>query len=271
VVSSAELASLVGPLGEPWELTLRVAGVGEAGRRDTHGWLPIGDVLAELPARYEAAVARDGDPRRQAADLLPWSVAVPAAALVLPAVLVGVLPVVDEGWRAEWSVHEHPGGWLGGVALPERTVGRSHPAARDVAASVVTFVDPWLRRHCAALPITVRTAWGGVVDSLTGCVLAAAREGHGVSQDAAWRGVQDLVDELERLVPLPGRPRRVDVPCSAGTSIYPVRSTCCLHYRTHSAPDRDGDGYCVTCPLRTDASRRLRLTPAPDGAVEVAS
>lgn len=44
-----------------------------------------------------------------------------------------------------------------------------------------------------------------------------------------------------------------------GSELFAVRGTCCLYYRTVAHPDRDGHGYCNTCPLRTDASRLRRL------------
>jgi hypothetical protein len=272
-VSVARFASVLRPLGAPWELRLRVAGVrDEWPAGGPSGWVPLPVLLGQLLARHRAAVAREGDPRRQAADLLPWSVAIPASAYVLPALLADVLPVVASGHSgSDWLLHEHPDGRVDGVALPAGTQGSPSPTRAEVAGGVVALVDPWLRRLCPLLPITERTAWGGVVDTLTGGVMAAARDGLGASPDVVWRRLQRLVDELERVVPLPGRPRRVDVAYAAGTAVFPVRSTCCLYYRSHPAPERDGEGYCVTCPLRTEGSRHRRLAAYLDQLTDTAS
>lgn len=278
-VPPARLASLIAPLGEPWQVTLRIqdADRGEEFRSgnapsERHEWVSMAAFLDGLPARHRAAVAQHGDPRRQAADLLPWTVALPATAYVLPALLLDVLPVTGaQAQPADLLVHEHPDGYLDGVALPAGTSGRFQPTSAAVAADVASLVGPWLARHAAVLPITERTAWGGVVDSLTGSALAAARAGLGASADVVWDRLECFIDELAQLAPLPGRPRRVDVTHAGGTSVFPVRSTCCLHYRTCPSPDRDGDGYCVTCPLRSDASRQQRLATHLEDVADAAS
>lgn len=279
VLPPARLATLIAPLGAPWQVTLRIQGTsGDDGSEldvplaERRKWLSMSAFLRGLPTRHQAAVGRDGDPRQQAAELVPWSAALPAAASVLPALLLDVLPVTGaQSGPAEWLVHEHRDGYLDGVALPAGTSGRSRVASTELAASVASLVGPWLAGHAAVLPITERTAWGGVVDALTGSALAAARAGLGASPDVVWDRLTSLIDQLAKLAPLPGRPRRVDIVHGAGTSLFPVRSTCCLHYRTCAAPDRDGDGYCVTCPLRTDASRQQRLAAHLDQTADAAS
>lgn len=256
VVDTARLATVLGPLGGAWRLDLRVR---TDGSRPT-GWDPLDAVAAGLPQAHARAVEQDGDARRQAADLVPWTAAVPAAAFVLPAAVADVLPVPSlASGRSGLLVHHHADGWLDGVALPPGTTGLSAPETDRVAALVHAVAAPVVRVGVAALPITERAAWGGVVDTLTGAVLAAARAGLGADQQIAWERLERVVDALAQQVPLAQRPRPFPVAWSRGPSLFPVRATCCLHYRSQESPDRDGEGYCVTCPLRTDASRQQRL------------
>ncbi|MFP4149596.1 MAG: hypothetical protein ACLFV0_08905 [Nitriliruptoraceae bacterium] len=267
------LGGLLGPLGTPWGVVLRVQDPAEGSRHHGDaGWIPLEAFLAGLPARHAAAVVDDPDPQRHAADLVPWALGLPAAGFVLPALLLDLLPTTARTTGlASWLVHRHPDGYLDGVALPSGTWGQHGPAAGTVAERVVALVDPWLRQLCRVLPITARTAWGGVVDALTGSTLAAARAGLGACPEVVWHRQDRLLDELAARAPLPAKPRRVDVAHTGGRSIYTVRCTCCLHYRTHPAPDRDGDGYCATCPLRTDRSRLQRLTAHAEQSLEQAS
>lgn len=52
--------------------------------------------------------------------------------------------------------------------------------------------------------------------------------------------------------PFPGRVVRRDGACR-------VRGTCCLYCQICDQLDRDGEGYCATCHMRTDDSRTRRL------------
>lgn len=78
---------------------------------------------------------------------------------------------------------------------------------------------------------------------------------------AWWQG---MLDVMAAKAPLRRRARLFPVAWSGGTTCFQVRGTCCLLYRSSAAPDRDGDGYCATCPLRTDRSRTERLRASLD-------
>ena len=256
-VAPGPLSSLLCPLGEPWEVTLRLH---PGSLVPPPGWQPLDEVVAQLREAHAAAVADGADARAAAADLVPWTAGLPAVALVLPAVLLDVLPVVRlPRDRSLLLVHHHADGWLDGVALPPSTSGLRRPRPEHVAALVHDVAAPAVALGAGALPITTRAAWGGVVDTLTNAVLAAARGGAGVDQVVAWDRLQRVVDALAERVPLAARPRQFPVAWSQGPSLFPVRGTCCLHYRNHEQPDRDGEGYCSTCPLRTDRSRQERI------------
>lgn len=83
----------------------------------------------------------------------------------------------------------------------------------------------------------------------------------GLDELETWRRCELLlVDAIHAGAPgLRHRPHLLPVPLSGGTAHYQVRGTCCLSYRTFDQPDPNGDGYCATCPLRTDDSRTRRL------------
>lgn len=104
--------------------------------------------------------------------------------------------------------------------------------------------------------------WGSLADGLVGgALLAEQRRPGGGDPDAAWTGVGELLDELASRVPeLRARPRRQLIPWSGGVWHQPVRGTCCLHHKTCADPGPSGDGYCSSCPHRSDGSRADRVS-----------
>ena len=118
--------------------------------------------------------------------------------------------------------------------------------------------DRLVEQASAELPIGRTAVWGGLADAITAFALMFSRQS-GRDQQDDWRRCEVLLDGLAHHAPLRVRPTPLHVEWSRGPSLYPVRGTCCLHYRTCDDPDPDGEGYCTTCPLRTADSRIRRL------------
>ncbi|MDS1269231.1 (2Fe-2S)-binding protein [Lipingzhangella sp. LS1_29] len=139
-----------------------------------------------------------------------------------------------------------------------------HPDTITVAD--VATRDQWAARHlvAACAPIVAgvhehtrmnkRNLWGWVVDTVYFYMLNPARFlGHDARQ--AWAQATRLADEIARAgAVLRERPRLFPFCESHPQGTWAVRSTCCFDYKAD--PEH---GYCVTCPLRDDASRQAEL------------
>lgn len=101
--------------------------------------------------------------------------------------------------------------------------------------------------------------WGGLADNIGSNALRLARL-TGRRREDAWAEAGEIIEKLAARQPkLRQRPRPYPVSYSKGQELFMVRATCCLYYRTVAEADPDGDGYCGTCPLRTDSSRTRRV------------
>lgn len=193
-------------------------------------------------------------------------------ALLLPVLADGCLPLspVDNV-----AVHRHDDGWFDGVAVPGAPVavlvddfrvpqgGVEVVVEREsllalVAQRVLGIGAVFATIH-ADCPIGLPALWGGLADAVAAQALWLARL-LDADREAAWRDAHTIIERLAGAQPLlRQRPQRFPVDYSGGQELFKVSGTCCLYYRTIEAPDADGDGYCATCPLRTDTSRTRRL------------
>lgn len=238
---------------------LRQAGVldlvTEAGRGT--GWQPLPRVMDEL-AGWHADLARDhGDRRAAAAYLAAWLAGTPALVVGLPAI-VGNLAVEVEA--PSIHVHRHPQGFVDRRAIVP-THFRSGPdvvVLAQAADRVAHLAAPLVERLSDELPVGPVALWGGIADVVSAYALWFARSSGG-DQRLAWSRSELLLDQLTQVAPVRHRPRLFPVAWSGGTSYFPVRSTCCLYYRTDRAAGPEGSTYCATCPLRCDETRTARL------------
>lgn len=242
------------------------------------GWLRL-DALdaAVLDGIVAAVLAEEGDHRDVAGSY--------AASWVASAVVASAAaPLVLE--RRSWALdgegvwlHQHEDGWFGALAVagPLRVVAGDPLAGRASAGEVGIEVLPtvealrarWAAEAVAVLhPVITHLAtttrfgrpgmWGSVADSVAGHAvwLANARD---VDHRLVWAEAMALVEALAAHVRIPTRPTPFAVPWSGGVQHMGVRGTCCLAYKPRPDADPDGEGYCSSCPLRTDASRVRRV------------
>lgn len=122
--------------------------------------------------------------------------------------------------------------------------GELRRAFRDTVAGtlggLVAALKPWARRGD-------RTQWGGLSDTVASSLWVAGRE-LGDEQ----RGVREAELILDGTPPFTGTANFVEVTHAGTTCARRVRNTCCLAYRL------DGHGYCVSCPLEDEGTRRSR-------------
>lgn len=248
--SRTRLVELLAGLDEPGPLHVGAPVGGD--------WWSLDDAVDAVEGWFPDVVARAGDHRAGAAYLATWVARVPVLLIGLPAVLAGVAPVAtsDRLW-----VHRHAGGWFDRHAIdPDRLVdGVDDDVATATGAQVASLTAPLVDHVVDVLPVGAPMVWGAVVDSLgTYALLLARALGH--DQGAAWRRCDAVVDAVEECVPaLRHRPAPLPVIWSGGSTLFTVRGTCCLYHRTCADPDPDGEGYCSTCPLRTEGSRTRLL------------
>ncbi len=172
-------------------------------------------------------------------------------------------------------VHRRCEGWFDGVAFesPQVLVTADDPESGHPDATVVdgtgllaahgdalaARLTPVLDAIRALAPFGRRGLWGTAADEVAGAALWAARAGAS-DLDAAWRTAVAVTDALAARAPwIRTRPRPFSVDVDQGRSLFPVKGTCCLYYKTQPQPPDPRDGYCTTCPLRDDTSRRQRL------------
>jgi hypothetical protein len=182
-----------------------------------------------------------------------------------------VLPLEPE---TLW-VHVHEDGWVDGVAFTAGTVvvtpadelagtagvevSEDHQLVGVLADRIVALASPAFAALRERVPFGQIGMWGTLVDGLAGGALWRAQE-HGEDADVTWANVTDLGDAIaERVARLRSRPRRQLIQWAGGSWNASVRGTCCLYYKTCTEPDPNGEGYCTSCPFRTDESRALRL------------
>ena len=246
----APAVELLASLGEESPLVL--------GPPDGRDWWTLAQATARAEEWFPAVVEQEGDRRTAASYLSTWLAEAPVLAVGLCAVLGAVAPRVtgDRLW-----LHRHPDGWFDRYAIDpvEVHTGPTEEVLATAGAHVAELTAPVVELVCERLPVGPVAVWGSVADAISGHALHVAR-GLGGDELETWRRCQALVDAIQASTPrLRHRPHLFPVAWSGGTSHFQVRGTCCLHYRTCDQPDPDGDGYCSTCPLRTDDSRTWRL------------
>ncbi len=261
---------------------LRPGADGRAGRgatgRDPH---PRGP--ARAAGRPRASAAHASRPRLRALALASRAAAAGsylASFLLSGLVEVAVAALIGQRRALVLSpgtvaLRRHREGWVDGLALRDARVRVLPDDPEAGSPDAVVVDDPAaLRRHVAAelaaiaLPVfaSVRALApfgavgmaGNFADSAAWAGVEHAGE-RGV--DAAWAEVDALLDEL-RLAGLAFRARpRLDCAVWEGTRrSFVIKSACCLYFRTYEGtPDRSGEGYCTSCPLRCDTWRRERL------------
>lgn len=246
----------------------------QVGVPDEPDWHRLGDLTdtALLTEWHAELSAREGDRRTAAAYLGGWVASAVVEAYLLPVLADARLPLADV---AEVGVHRHANGWFDMLALPDAAIAvlpgdltaastgvrvlRDRSALLDAMAQRLTGIGAVFATVCAALPVGGAALWGGLADSIGGRSLWLARLCD-LDRRQAWADAQTIMDRIATAGPqLRQRPAPFPVRFSGGEEWFSTRSTCCLYYRTVESPDPDGEGYCGTCPLRTDTSRTRRL------------
>lgn len=244
------------------------------GLPDEAGWWRVSDLAdpALLSGWLAEVEANFGERRVAASYMSNWLLRVLVGLSALPAFGGGRLPLAG---LDELAVRRNPGGWFDGAAVAHQAVGAlpgdpalAYPGAvslvdraalLDTLAERLSDLAPVIEALRAACPVGLNALWGIVADSAANQALEVARL-TGADQEAAWRDVDAVIDRLAALQPrLRARPRPFRLQDGPVIQLFEVRGTCCLYYRTVENPDRSGEGYCETCPLRTDESRPDRL------------
>ena len=245
----------------------------------SEGWYELAELTAEggalAAAWLDAMVAGAAGGHR---DVAGSYLAAYLAEIVVEPVVTAVLGE-RRGWPvapADLAVHRHADGWFDGLAVgattiwvlpddplagrPGTVVHADADALHDaVAAGLVAALGPWFAAVRAIAPYGRRGMWGGVADSIASGAMRMARA-DGNDQPTMWNAAAALIDRVSAHAPeLRVRPGTESVTWSGGTALVPVKGTCCLYYKTYAGvPDRTGEGYCISCPLRRPASRGER-------------
>jgi hypothetical protein len=244
--------------------------------------------LATLPEDVDdlfAAVARNGARR---ADYQGASV----AAILVDAIVSTALPALLVDRRLPevrpsnlWVRLHDSEPWFEQIRTEDPTVHLlvTDPDAEDATAVIVASLEdlqrrlaqqlvdaatPWFSAVRARAPVGRRGMWGRLADDIGGTALWTARA-VGLDQRSAWEEAQAILDHIAEVAPeLRVRSRLFPVHWAGGETLFQVKGTCCLWYTTFEEPDRCGEGYCTTCPLRNDTIRHERLHRyLADGAV----
>ena len=271
------------PAEHPLQASAERLGCFDVGAPTGPGWHLLGE--ATDPALAERLVERvaagDGHgPRPRAVagayvgGSLTWAVLQPVAALfaaerraldLAPGNVAVQLD--DDGWatRAAVLVPRF-------AALPDDpaadhddvvTVPDDAALAAWAADRIVATFEPVLAAVRAASPYGTSGHWGTLADTISAILWLLHEQGaSGTDLDAAWHRTEALVDAVQARVPaLRARSRRFTLDAPGAPVALPMRSTCCLYYRTPEAAAAEGDGLCTTCPRRTD-EERVRLVEA---------
>jgi hypothetical protein len=139
---------------------------------------------------------------------------------------------------SEVRVRQGEHGWFDGLAVapgPLRTVD-----ADALAADVAALFAPLFPAVRARLPYGTAGMWGAVADAI---------------------GDPTIIEGVAARVPqLRARPRIQRIPWRDGVLEYHVRGTCCLWHKVYDGvADPDGEGYCESCPHRSDGCRAARV------------
>jgi hypothetical protein len=240
------------------------------------GWLDFADLPERGLDELLAAATRPG-PRRPhyigasvAATLVDALVSTALPALLVERRLPDVSPANVSGclhhselWFTRLVLNEPRCHVLPADAAAQEPSATVVPGAgelhRLLAGMLVEAATPWFDAIRARTPFGRRGMWGQLADDLCSTALRTARAA-GLDQRRCWDEAQSIVELVAADVPdLRVRPRLFPVRWSGGQCLWQVKGTCCLWYTTFDEPQTDGDGYCTTCPLRTDDVRHQRL------------
>jgi hypothetical protein len=247
-----------------------------AGDPDGPGWYPL-DAVARDPGLVDAWYGRVLEGEAQGRRDVAGSYLASWLGGIVAETVVAALTSEHRAWPVDatlLAVHHHDDGWFDGIAVrasslrvlpgdPDagadhvEVVGGADALRALLADDLVAVVAPVFTAIRRRAPFGIRGMWGNLADGVVSSVAWRAwRAGDDVP--AALDEAQALVDALAARAPariLPPRLERVD--WSGGTAWFPVKTTCCLYYKTfHGTPDRGGEGYCTSCPFREDAWRR---------------
>lgn len=260
------LAATLGRLArlEPWWAA-------QVGVPTGPGWFRTDRITIDHLRTWIDALARSHGGHRDVAGsyLGGW---LAGAVITVPLAVLVIEARLPDPTGPVW-VHRHADGWFDRVSFERAAVlvaasdgATEHPDSVVVeravlvdvfARSLFERIDPMLEAVRSLTPFGLRGLWGGVADEIASAALGAARAG-GTDVDLAWRTACDVIDAITASAPwLRSRPAPFPV---AGT-LFTVKGTCCLYYKTQPGPpDPCGESYCTTCPKRDDGSRRARLT-----------
>lgn len=248
----------------------------DVGRPTGMGWYALDDIVVagRLDTWFDDLVAEhDGQRDVAGAYLGSWLADAIAGAAVMLGVVERRVPDLDAGL---W-LHRHPEGWFDRVAFASARVHvlASDPAADHrhaivhdsqygvwdaLGAALSDALEPILVHIRHRSSYGLRGLWGGAADAVVGRALHAARLS-GADGWAAWDQAQLILDAMALRQPqMRARPSPLPVPSPRGETLFKVKGTCCLYYKTHDLPrDPCGEGYCTTCPLRDAGDRLERL------------
>ena len=221
-------------------------------------WWPLDAVIRRLPERLDRVESGVGRRDAATAFLGGWVAAPIVQVTTAPALVDRDLVPAEAG---DVSLRAHPGGWFDGIALRGvRDVTRGGDLEDRWARQVARLLTPLLAAvHAAGERFGLRGLWAhGVVDRVLWTATDLAERGYGDARTLVRRA-QDLLDALEPEAPVRlTRGRTTDVAGPGGLVTFPVKSACCLMYRT--IPERLGleQRYCTGCPILPDDTRAPR-------------
>lgn len=242
------------------------------------GWFVLSDVLRnpDLISRWiqDLLSGRACGRRDVAGSYLSASIAgivagVPAGAIIAAG---RAWPLVPSGI----ALRLHADCWFDGMALksPALWVLRDDPDAENsdsvvfqsagdlrdrLAANIVRVVNPIFAAVRSATGYPTRSMWGLLADGIAGMALWRDRSSGRLDPDV-WERAVEVLDALqERARLMKARPTVSKVASGGSCLQFAVKGTCCLYFKTFDGdPDPDGEGYCSSCPFRTDESRHQR-------------
>jgi hypothetical protein len=241
---------------------------------DEPGWFRVTALAdAELLGAWHLEVtARIGDRRVAAAYMSNWLISFLVGGALMPVLAERRLPLAN---HADIAIRRNSDGWFDAVATdddalavlpgdpasahPSVTVLASAEAMFDLLADQILNLEPTIAALRAACPIGLPALWGAVADGIGGTALQLAGL-MGRDKETTWKDAERVIALVAaRQARMKATPRRFPVQRGRNIEFYQVRGTCCLYYRTVEHPDRNGDGYCTSCPLRPDEARRRIL------------
>lgn len=221
-------------------------------------WWWLADVVARAGERLDRVEAGVGRRDAATAFLGGWVAAPIVQLTTAPALVDRDLVPARPG---EVALRAHPGGWFDGIALRGvRDVTRGGDLEGRWARQAAELLTPLLAAvHAAGERFGLRGLWANaVVDRVLWTATDLAERGLGDARTLVRRA-QDLLDALEPHAPVRlTRGRTMDVMGPSGRVTFPVKSACCLMYRTIPASAGISARYCTGCPILPDETRPPR-------------